>query len=269
MSDDAPQQQTPQTELSQQQSIAQPSLGVDASGRIVAAPGVPAHYVGRTLPEVFEIAETYKDLASRPSQPAPQQAPLSYQQPMGLQPPDPQLMYSDPALYQQQMLAYNQFQNQQYLQQAAQPMVQNMAYQARAMAEQRDADAFRRWGHEIDRELSALPLEQRNAQAYAMAIDMVRGRHWKELAAEEARTIAASGGGLERSGPGGFAGGVTQAVDPLDDLFSKEDHPWVKKAKETGLTKSEVIAYCGKTGRNVNDYVKSILDGNVLTAKAS
>jgi hypothetical protein len=276
MSDAAQVQQT-QPDVLQQQST-QPPPGSDARGayssglKFEAAPGVPDWAIGRTPKEIIEIAETYRGIATSNLPPQqvqyqpPNQAAFSYQQPanIGPQMPDPQLMYSQPELYQQQWAAYQQYQTHSAMQQAAMPLVRNMAVSARQMAEQRESDVFRRYGHEIDAEINRLPMEMRNAEAYELAINMVRGKHWRELAREEAdRLNSNQGTGLERGA--GAPGMPLPSAEPLDELFANPPESF----KAAGMTKSDVLNYCQKTGRNVNEYAKSILDGNVLTARAS
>jgi hypothetical protein len=276
MSDAAQVQQT-QPDVLQQQSTQPPpgsERGAYSSGlKFEAAPGVPDWAIGRTPKEIIEIAETYRGIATSNLPPQqvqyqpPSQAAFSYQQPNAPQfpaAPDPQLMYSAPEQYQAQAFAYQQHMTQAAMQQAAMPLVRNMAVTARSLAEQRDTDVFKRYGHEIDAEINRLPMEMRNAEAYELAINMVRGKHWRELAREEAdRLNSNQGTGLERGA--GAPGMPLPSLDPLDELFANPPETF----KAAGMTKSDVLNYCQKTGRNVNEYAKSVLGGNVLTARAS
>lgn len=199
---------------------------------------------------------------------APQQAPLSYQQPMTPQLPSADLWYSDAAAAQQQMANYNAYQTQAALQQAAQPLIGSMVEMARFAAQQEDKSLWQRWGHEIDREVSSLPAHMRNKQAFDLAAQIVKGRHVDELANERAQQIAANSGfNTERSGSVGGAP-VGGGGDALGELLADAEHPWTRKAKESGMTRKDVEDYCRSTGRKVEDYVKSIRDGNVLSGAA-
>lgn len=216
------------------------------------------------------MTETYRQLATQQpviQQQAPQQAPLSFQG--APQPPDPQLMYTDPATYQNQLFNYNNWQVQQQLSQAAQPLVSNMADMSKfaSQSDPKFQKVWSRWGHEIEREIASLPAHMRNKQAYDMAASIVKGNHADELADERAREIAAQqGANLERAGAN--PGAPMPPSSPLEELWADDTNKWVRDAKAAGMTQDSVRDYCKKTGTDLTQYVADIKAGNVFTGAA-
>lgn len=235
-----------------------------------ADPNVPDWARGRTARELLEIGETWRQAATNNQyqQQPPQQAAFSYQQPIqqqGVQPPDPALMYSDPAQYQNQMLAYNQHAFQQQMNAAAQPLVSGVVDMARFASQQQDKKTWDRWGHEIEREVSQLPMQMRNKQAFDLALQIVKGRHVDEIANERALELQANGGpGFERGGAVGAA--PSMASDPLSELWNDDTNGWVQEMKRAQATPQSIRDYCAKTGTDVNAYVADIKKGNVFTS---
>ena len=93
------------------------------------------------------------------------------------------------------------------------------AQTARALAVQSSGDAFTRWGPEIDMQMSAIPVEQRNFQMYSEAVKLVKGAHAAEITREaldkavadeiERRTAA----GTIRSGDAGTGVTLSESLD--------------------------------------------------------
>jgi hypothetical protein len=207
------------------------------------------------------------------SQQLPQSPPQqNYQQaPSGafsFQAPDPQLMYSDPAAYQNQLLNYQQQVMQQTMQQAAAPLFQGVAENAK-WASQQDAkhrDVWSRYGHEIEAQMATIPAHLRTKQMWDTAAKLVKSEHLDELVHERAQTLAAQGGfGTERSTPAGApqAGGF---ADPIQELFANADHPEVARMKAENITPQVLRDFLAKTGKDAREYVKDVLGGNTFGA---
>jgi hypothetical protein len=219
---------------------------------------------GKTAREVADIAEQFRGLAvnsqlgqQTPLQPAQQPA-FSYQQ---AAPPDPSIAYSQPELYQQQLLAYQNNMLNERLQQAAQPLLRQTAQLARSssMQDPKFSEVWRRWGHEIDAQMANTPADMRTVENYNLVAQFVKSNHIDELAEERAQKMLNSGGlGLER---GANAGGapVAPSVSPLDELFGKADHPWVQKAKDSGMGIRDIREQLPKMGYTEQQFVESIL----------
>lgn len=198
--------------------------------RLTAQDGVPSWQIGRTVKEVTDLSQQmYTNMLK--GQPLPQGVapqPQSYmpQQPQGYQPQqqqpiDPDLWINDPAqaanLIRQQILEEGQ---QRFGSQFEQQAAQNAA-NARALAELRDPDSFKRWGPEIDMMLQQIPVAQRTAEVIQQAAQLVRGQHVEDLVKEAGERRAKEileqmqGAGTLRSG-GGVAGATSSPDNVLD-----------------------------------------------------
>lgn len=182
--------------------------------------------------------------------------------------PDPDLMYSDPRAYADQMERYQDFKLQQHLNAVAAPVLQSQAAQARHLAKSDPefSDIWRRYEPEIEAELAGIPQMQRSKELYDKAAEIVRGRHWRDFAREEAERIGATSGFTERGAP---AGGTPPAAvgDPLDTYF-ESDAPHARFARDNGLTKAQIRAYCKATGTSIEDYVKNAASENLIRTNA-
>lgn len=98
-------------------------------------------------------------------------------------PPTQEDFLTDPAGATQRAIAYAQ---QTQLDPWAQQVGQNQAQMARNLIELREAEAFRRWGPEIDVEIQRqIPdARYRSPEALKLIVDIVRSRHVEELAEE-------------------------------------------------------------------------------------
>ena len=215
----------------------------------------------------MQLAEAYKQMSTQQQIQPPQQAAFSYQQPTNeLRPPDPSLMYSNPAEYQRQKDAYDDARFDQRLAQFAQPVIGNVVSQAKWMS-QRDpefADVWERFGGEIEAMARQVPAHMLTKEAYDTFAKVVRGNHYKDFVHAEAQRLAASGGfGTERAAPNGAV--PVSTGDERSKLFAS-DHPWTRKARENNTSEADVRRYCSMRGISPDDYAKDILKGSVLAA---
>lgn len=222
---------------------------------------------GKTPAEINALVE--QALQTRPIY-APQPSNLdsnTYQQPQqgyGMQAPDPNLMYSDPAEYQRQYDAYIDQRSAQRMQQFAMPFMQNQAELVRnaAINDPAFADVWKRYGPEVEAELEGIPLEQRTKPMYDKAAAIVRGNHWKDFAREEAEKLAASGIGFtERST--GVAGMPSVQQDALDAAW-ESGHPYFEDMKRNGIDRQQIRGMLAKTRTRVEDYVKNAQSGELI-----
>jgi hypothetical protein len=100
-------------------------------------------------------------------------------------------------------------------------MAQANAANAKALAEQRYGDDFRRFGPEIHMELNRVPVQMQTFDNIRYVVDLVRGRHASELANElaEQRIQERMASGTLRPVTGGD-GGVA-LTDPSSVDFSQ------------------------------------------------
>ena len=250
--------------------------------------------VGRTSREVADIAQQLMSTIqhgvmppapAQPTQPhnpidsnagwgaAQPQAPNYQQPPVGM--PDPELALRDADQYNRQMSAYMDQRDQRLMgeiQKMAAPMAQTTGMLARQQlaADPEYNDIFTKYGHEIDMEMqnNNIPPQARTPQAYKIMADMIRGRHYKELARAEAELLLQNRGpGTVRVGsdPGsGFNDGG--AGDTLDRAWASDKIPYFRSSKAGGLTKADVREAAKRQGYTVDEFVTLVSGDDFVVA---
>lgn len=238
--------------------------------------------VGRTDREVADIAQqlmsTLQSGITPPAQAQPQpntgwgsaqpqqpnQAQPQYQQPIGM--PDPELALRDTDAYNRQMTAYMDQRDQRLLgkiQELAAPMAQTTGMLARQQlaTDAEYKDVFEKYGHEIDSEMHTnhIPPEARTPQAYRVMADMIRGRHYKEMARDEAERL------MQITGPGTVRVGASPGTpissvggDILDQAWDSDDITYFKSVRAAGTTKTDVREAARKQGYTIDEFVKLV-----------
>jgi hypothetical protein len=187
--------------------------------------------------------------------------------------PEIDLAVQNPEEYNKQLAAYlearTQANNEAVLaqvQQLAAPLMRNNAMMARntVAGNSEYKEVFHRYGPEIDLLLQqqGVPLHNRTIEAFEMAAQIVRGRHYKELARQEAQQMVAQ----PSSGSGTIGGGTAPTGDFAPsgdalDIFWESDHDYVRSAKANKLTKTQVRQAIKETGHTAETFVK-MLDNN-------
>jgi hypothetical protein len=244
---------------------------------------VPEWAKGKTADEVLELAnEVFRTLpTTAPQQQAAQQPVQQPQQPTyqphpqvaQVGPPSLDLAYSDQEEYNRQLVAWQQASTQQQVQQAGQealgPVYQNMAVMARnEVARNPEYRAvFDKYGHEVDQEMSTVPFEQRNVQAYEWLAQKVLGKHAKELLRDEILADATAARGPDTASSSQVAGESPATYDSALDEFWNSDDLYVQNAKAEGLTKNDIRETIKGFGLDEESYIKSIKQGNVVYGK--
>jgi hypothetical protein len=180
--------------------------------------------------------------------------------------PDPELALRDTDAYNRQMSAYMDQRDNRLLgkiQELAAPMAQTTGMLARQQlaSDPEYKDIFDKYGHEIDSEMHTnhIPPEARTPQAYRVLADMIRGRHYKELAREEAeRLLQVTGPGTVRVGSS--PGTPLSAVggDILDQAWDSDDVQYFKSVRAAGTTKPEVREAARRQGYTIDEFVKLV-----------
>lgn len=224
---------------------------------------------GKTPEEVAALTQNLYDYTQQMSaQPAPQQQYTSpnVESQMSGGMPDPNLMYSNPAEYQRQLMAFQNAQWQAQMNAYAQPVLQQNAETARELSKRGDyAKVWEKWEPEIELELRGIPLHQRTRQMYDSAAKIVRGNHVEELARERAEALATQfGSGTERAHNVGNA--APAAFDKLDEIYDTE-HPFFVKAREERVTKDMIRDHCRMMKISVDEYVRNATLGSVILSK--
>jgi hypothetical protein len=239
---------------------------------------VPEWAVGRTADEILEIAKKMYEVvvqaphAPAPPAPAPAPAPspapaLAPQAPV--QPPNPDLMLTDPAEYQRQLTAYNQWLLDQRLQQVSVPVLASQAQMARNVvrSDPEYADVWASYGPEIDAEMARLPLEQRaNPEMWRLATEMVAGRHRKELAAKLAAKAAIPADAGTVPADAGVPHIQPNAhLDPIDRLFAEV--PAIRERYEkAGVSAQAVKDHARAMGHTLESYAELLRKQYVVTS---
>lgn len=237
---------------------------------------IPEWARGKTADEILKAAQTYRDAAlAVPVAPAapPPQKPATYEmttQNTQPQPPDPQLMYSEPARYQQEMLAYQNAQLAAQMQSFAAPMIQQQA--AFAKAEARRAAklpmVWDKYASEIEAQMQNVPVQARTQEAWEMAAKLVAADHMDEIAQARAETLAARADTGTVGADGNMPAGSRIASDPLTQLFLDND-PAVARLKSIGKNADDAKRAASAMGLTVEQYAEMLKKSSVVVHSTS
>ena len=243
--------------------------------------------VGRTSREVADIAQQLMSTIQHGVTPPPAaqrdpnpqagwgaaQPQEQYQsQPIGM--PDPELALRDADQYNRQMTAYMDQRDQRLLseiQKMAAPMAQTTGMLARSQlaSDPEYNEIFTKYGHEIDMEMqnNNIPPQARTPQAYKIMADMIRGRHYKELARAEAdKLLQNRGPGTVRVGSDPGSGFTESAGDVLDQAWAKDNISYFRSSKAGGLTKADVRMAAKRQGYTIDEFVKLVSGDDFVVA---
>lgn len=159
----------------------QPTGAQDVGFRFQPGPDVPDWAVGKTPQELLSMT---KQLYNTPYTPQSQQQ--QWQQP---QPAQPQYTPpSDDEWLTRPTEAFNKAAQgivQQQFAPQMQALMYNQAMANKMLVQQKFNDEFNRWGPEIEGELRKIPLESYTPDNLQLVVDLVRGRHARELQQEQ------------------------------------------------------------------------------------
>lgn len=131
-----------------------------------------------------------------------------------------------------------------------------------ALAEQKFADDYKRWGPEINGYISQIPVERRTLDSLEKVVKFVRGNHVDELASERARQMLANGQGLGERSTG--AAGVQINSNPFD--VNKLSDGQRKLMEHHGIAPSEVVDFCRRTNMPIEKWVENANGGKLFTS---
>jgi hypothetical protein len=179
-------------------------------------------------------------------------------------------MVTDSAAYHNQMLEYNRRMTAAAVAAATQsfgtPILTSQAQTARFASTQdaEYAEIWQRWGHEIDAQMAKVPLEQRTKANYDTVASMVRGKHYRELAASVAAPSQTIGNPTVTADPntGMPIQGNTEA-SPLDQLFDAGG-PTVERYLRAGLNKTKIREKLAQWQMSEKEWVESVNRGGVI-----
>ena len=118
-------------------------------------------------------------------------------------------------------------------------------------------DDFKRWGDEINREASKLPVEHWTLDNLKIVVDIVKSRHIDELAAEKAQRLVDESHPTIRSGGSGGSGSgpYTQQRTLASDTLPQG---WVDRARAAGINEATVREFCELTGQTPDQYLADV-----------
>ena len=179
------------------------------------------------------------------------------------QPPDPALMYSNPAMYQQELLNYQNY----ILNANAAPLFASQARTSRVLAKQnpKRADIWAKYENEIEQQMAGVDPRFQTPEAWELAADIVAGRHLDEIAAERASALAArpDTGTLNGAEVPGTA--AAPAGDPITEMFRAND-PAVRKFVALGKTADDVIRHAAQMGHKPDAYAAMLKRSATVTS---
>lgn len=228
-------------------------------------PSLPEWLRGKTPSEVAQLTTQLANAAASAYRAAPPAPPAHQPTPSASDgPPDPQLNYSDPVAYAQQLNAYYERRLQQERESASIGIMSRQAETEKHLSRGGAmADVWRRWEPEIEAELAGIPLHERNRLVYDKAAEIVRGRHWQDYVREESEKLAAAGGaGTERVGGGGYTTGIP-AADPIETFLASE-HPYAKATVANGVKAHDIRAHCAMMKISPEEWLQNAQAGQLI-----
>jgi hypothetical protein len=173
--------------------------------------------------------------------------------------PNPDEALTDPQSYQNKMAAYFQAQTAQQIAAVAQPFAAQLADTARTLSKSNaeNADVWNKYGSEIDATVQNIPSHLRTQALYDNAVIMVRGRHWKDFAAEQASRLASAGTGVERS-TAGTAG--SEEPSGNSDIWQNIEATSIGRATVEAIGKRGIMRNVGpgKAYKTLEDYAAAV-----------
>ena len=201
-------------------------------------------------------------------QPAQQQA-FSYQQQVPQRPPS-SLLLENPDEYDRRLEAWVNHNSQQAMQQAASWVTPQLASTGKYLSQSGQyADVWNRWSGEIERLMLGAGLlpHQQTKEAWDFIAKSVKADHVDEIAYEKAKTLAnQTGFGTEGASTAGAA--PAQASDPLATFWAS-DHQWVQRAKNTGMTLSDLRRHVAAQQVPEQQWVDETTKGRTFRSEAA
>lgn len=183
--------------------------------------------------------------------PPPPQAPTA---PLGHS-VDPNLMYSDPARYTQELLAEAERRAEARLTSASGSVVTPLASMAKMHAKTHRPDVWDSYAPEIEALMARVQAPHNaNIDLWREAVDIVAGRHVDDIARRKADEIMRRGGDTGSLTPGGSppTNGASGA-SPIRKLLS--DRPDLKEYyKDAGITAEMLVTQGVKMGHDESKY---------------
>lgn len=235
---------------------------------------VPEYMRGKTPQQVAdEHDRLIKTIASMPSYRQTPQQPV--QQPMPtnpLQPPDPDLQFSNAAEWQRQYDAYRDAKEEMRLAQVGQqvlaPLYQQFGESAQ-MASRQDPKVKRFWDKYEPEILAFVHEQQANPQTkqqWDYVAKIVAADHLDEIAREDAQKLARGGpGAITEGGNQGSMRDQPRYSDAIAEFFNSND-PALERLKAKGITQQQARDAAHGMKLAPADYVTLLKGGRIIEA---
>lgn len=220
----------------------------------------PSWAQGKTAQELLELTEQmYNAIQTNSIPQQTQQAQVPAQshvvQETGSGMPDPNLIYTDPARYQQLLMDAQKNQTQQYLDQQAMPLINSNIELAKAEAKRNPLykEVWEKFGPEIELEARAVaPQIKMSPKFWNDAAALIKGRHAEDL--WKARQSTTDTGTFSADGQIS-TGRAPSSLSPLGAAWSN-DEPWISQYKRLpGMTLDKLRQKVATMGWSEEDYV--------------
>ena len=254
-----------------QQKEPEPTRGLKGSGlRYGESDGVPSWAIGKTGDEVLEMTQTLYNTVMAGGQTAPAPQPVAAPVPIpaaaptqgsqALNPPDPNLLYTQPDEYNRQLNVWQKTMTEQTLATASAPLVTGQVEMARAESKRNTSyeEVWEKYAPEIEAEVVHLaPIMKTSPKLWNDAAALIKGRHSEELFKNRLATMQGGDTGT-LSTDGNFAniGVAPSELSPIQKAWS-EDADWTRQFKRLpGMTLAKLQAQVRVQGNTEEEYVK-------------
>ena len=152
----------------------------------------------------------------------------------------------------------------QYLDPRLQAVTNNLAGMALDAVKRQNAEVFEKYGPEVDILLSKVKREDWNVDNLSTSVDIVRGRHYRELVRSEAERLAGQMEPTLRS-----TGAAAVPVTPQEQQFSLQGDLLTQEQKDklarAGVNERTIDEWCASTGQTRQQFFESFNRGRVIT----
>ena len=227
---------------------------------------MPAWARGKTAAEVLQTSKQMYEVLERFNQQGAVQPPAQSYQP----PPAQYQQYQQPTgeigddefLTGRQVKQYGQ-QLQQQIAPQFQEVMNIAARTAYEVAQTKYQKEFEKWGPEIQALVSNMPPQSRTLDNIGTVVDVVRGRHYRELVDEGIRQRAAEQVPSLRPN-----GGATEPGTPTSGFAPDIDPQWKDRAKAAGIDEATVREFCAANHMTEKAFYEQFKNGLVTSAVA-
>jgi len=211
---------------------------------------------------MYEVLERFNQQGAVQPPAQPQYQPPQYQQPPAQYQQPTGEIGDDEFLTGRQVKQFGQ-QWQQQIAPQFQEVLNMTARTAYELAQTKYQKEFEKWGPEIQALVSNMPPQSRTLDNIGTVVDVVRGRHYRELVDEGIRQRAAEQVPSLRPN-----GGATEPGIPTSGFASDIDPQWKERAQAAGIDEATVREFCAANQMTEKAFYEQFKNGLVTSAVA-